>query len=231
MTSCTTGLPERNEDASTGGVLGDFRLVREIGRGGMGVVYEAEQISLGRRVALKVLPFAAILDKQQLKRFKNEARAAATLSHPNIVAVHSVGEVRSVYFFAMQLVEGRNLAQVIAELQKTHGVKAGETDVTGGATNTFSAKDATPAKSDDAALLPAAETRRHMHAVAEVLDQLATHTIINFVRRFAFCRTSWRRSDRAIPLTCFPSPVYHGSAPIPCRLASRATCGRSCVTI
>jgi serine/threonine protein kinase len=57
----------------------------------MGVVYEAEQISLGRRVALRVLPFVAMLDKQQLARFKNEARAAATLDHPNIVAIHSVG--------------------------------------------------------------------------------------------------------------------------------------------
>src|SRR5262245_50283744 len=59
------------------GCLGDYRLVREVGRGGMGVVYEAEQISLARRVALKVLPFAAALDDRQLKRFKNEAQAAA----------------------------------------------------------------------------------------------------------------------------------------------------------
>ena len=72
----------------TAGILGDFRILRELGRGGMGVVYEAEQISLGRHVALKVLPFAAMLDKQQLARFKNEARAAATLDHPNIVAIH-----------------------------------------------------------------------------------------------------------------------------------------------
>jgi serine/threonine protein kinase len=59
--------------------LGDFRILHEIGRGGMGVVYEAEQISLPRRVALKILPFAAVLDPRQLERFKNEARAAATL--------------------------------------------------------------------------------------------------------------------------------------------------------
>ena len=96
-----------NEQKPLGQDLGDFRLKREIGRGGMGVVYEAEQLSLGRRVALKVLPFAAMLDKQQLKRFKNEARAAATLDHPHIVAVHSVGEERGVHYYAMQLVEGK----------------------------------------------------------------------------------------------------------------------------
>ncbi len=67
--------------------LGDFRLIREIGRGGMGVVYEAEQISLGRKVALKILPFAAMLDARQLARFRNEARAAASLHHTNIVPV------------------------------------------------------------------------------------------------------------------------------------------------
>ena len=103
--------------ASSTGVLGDFRILREIGRGGMGVVYEAEQISLGRRVALKVLPFAAMLDRQQLARFKNEARAAATLDHPNIVAIYSVGGERSVHFYAMQLIEGQSLAQVIDQLR------------------------------------------------------------------------------------------------------------------
>src|SRR5262249_51747527 len=82
--------------------LGDFRLVREVGRGGMGVVYEAVQISLGRRVALKVLPFAAAMDAKQLQRFKNEAQAAALLQHPNIVPVHYVGCERGVHFYAMQ---------------------------------------------------------------------------------------------------------------------------------
>jgi serine/threonine protein kinase/Flp pilus assembly protein TadD len=106
------------DPAGTVATLGDFRIVREIGRGGMGVVYEAEQLSIGRRVALKVLPFAAMLDKQQLNRFKNEARAAGTLDHPNIVAIHSVGVERSVHFYAMQLVEGESLAQVIARLRE-----------------------------------------------------------------------------------------------------------------
>lgn len=106
------------EHVQAGKVLGDFRLLDELGRGGMGVVYEAEQLSLGRRVALKVLPFAAMLDKQQLARFKNEARAAATLDHPHIVAVHSVGAEGDVHYYAMQLIAGQSLAQVIAALRQ-----------------------------------------------------------------------------------------------------------------
>jgi serine/threonine protein kinase/Flp pilus assembly protein TadD len=98
--------------------LGDFRIIREIGRGGMGVVYEAEQLSIGRRVALKVLPFASVLDRQQLNRFKNEARAAGTLDHPNIVAVYSVGVERGVHYYAMQLIEGQSLAQVVEQLRQ-----------------------------------------------------------------------------------------------------------------
>jgi hypothetical protein len=109
--------------ASSTGLLGDFRILREVGRGGMGVVYEAEQISLGRRVALKVLPFAAMLDRQQLARFKNEARAAATLKHPSIVSVYSVGCERGVHFFAMELIEGQSLAEVIAAMRPKSGVE------------------------------------------------------------------------------------------------------------
>ena len=76
------------------GVLGDYRIVREVGRGGMGVVYEAEQIALGRRVALKILPLAAVLDPRQVQRFKTEAKAAALLHHQNIVPIHGVGTDR-----------------------------------------------------------------------------------------------------------------------------------------
>ena len=101
--------------------LGDFRLVREIGRGGMGVVYEAEQISLGRRVALKVLPFAGMLDQRQLQRFQNEARAAATLHHPHIVPIYFVGNERGVHFYAMQLIEGRTVAELIQEWRHEWG--------------------------------------------------------------------------------------------------------------
>jgi eukaryotic-like serine/threonine-protein kinase len=95
------------------GRLGDFRIIREIGRGGMGVVYEAEQLSLERRVALKVLPFASMLDERQLARFKNEGLAAAQLQHPHIVPVFAVGCERGLHFYVMQLIEGQTLEQLI----------------------------------------------------------------------------------------------------------------------
>lgn len=101
--------------------LGDFRLLREIGRGGMGVVYEAQQISLGRRVALKVLPFAAVLDSKQIARFQHEAKAAAQLLHPNIVSVFAVGVERGVHYYAMQFIDGQPLDRAIKQLREAAG--------------------------------------------------------------------------------------------------------------
>lgn len=101
--------------------LGDFQIVRELARGGMGVVYEAVQLSLGRRVALKVLPFAATFDSRQLQRFKNEAQAAALLHHTHIVPIYAVGCERGVHFYAMQLIEGQSLAMVIQQLRERAG--------------------------------------------------------------------------------------------------------------
>ncbi len=98
------------------GVLGDYQLNREIGRGGMGIVYEATQISLRRSVALKVLPFAAVLDKQQVVRFRNEAQAAASLHHPHIVPVFAVGCERGVHYYSMQLIDGRTMEELFCEL-------------------------------------------------------------------------------------------------------------------
>jgi len=95
--------------------LGDYRILREVGRGGMGIVYEAQERAQGRRVALKVLPFAAALDPRQLQRFKNEAEAARLLQHPHIVPVFAVGSKGDVHYYAMKFVEGRTLAQVIAD--------------------------------------------------------------------------------------------------------------------
>jgi eukaryotic-like serine/threonine-protein kinase len=103
-------------------VLGDYRILREVGRGGMGVVYEAEQRSLNRRVALKVLPMAAALDNRQFQRFQLEAQAAACLHHNNIVPVFAVGTEGGVPFYAMQYIEGRSLAEVIRELRRAEGL-------------------------------------------------------------------------------------------------------------
>ena len=97
--------------------LGDFVLGREIGRGGMGVVYEARQLSLQRRVAVKVLPFASVLDAKQIARFHNEAQAAAQLHHPHIVPIFAVGSARGVHYYAMQLIEGQPLDRVVDELR------------------------------------------------------------------------------------------------------------------
>ncbi len=106
--------------------LGDFQIMREIGRGGMGIVYEALQLSLGRRVALKVLPFAATFDAKHLQRFHNEAQAAAQLHHTNIVPVYAVGCERGVHFYAMQLIEGQSLATVIHQIKRQESQTKGE---------------------------------------------------------------------------------------------------------
>nr|WP_236649871.1 serine/threonine-protein kinase [Rhodopirellula sp. SM50] len=97
--------------------IGDFQIVGELGRGGMGVVYDAIQLSLGRRVALKVLPFASGLDEVRLQRFRNEAHAAAALHHTNIVPVYAVGSDRGLHYYAMQLIEGHTLADVIHQMR------------------------------------------------------------------------------------------------------------------
>lgn len=100
------------------GRLGDYRIFGEIGRGGMGVVYEAEQISLGRRVALKVLPRQVARDPKALERFRREAKAAAGLHHTNIVPIFEVGRADDVAFFAMQFIRGQGLDRVIDELKR-----------------------------------------------------------------------------------------------------------------
>jgi WD40 repeat protein/serine/threonine protein kinase len=96
--------------------LGDFRLFREVGRGGMGVVYEAEQLSLGRRVAIKLLPAGALRDPAKHKRFEREAKAAARLHHTNIVPVHGFGVHDGTPYYVMQFIPSLGLDAVIDEL-------------------------------------------------------------------------------------------------------------------
>jgi WD40 repeat protein/serine/threonine protein kinase len=98
--------------------LGDYQILREVGRGGMGVVYEAQQLSLGRHVAIKVLPSHALLDARQLGRFQREARSAARLHHTNIVPVFGVGEQDGLHYYVMQFIPGLGLDDVLEELKR-----------------------------------------------------------------------------------------------------------------
>jgi tRNA A-37 threonylcarbamoyl transferase component Bud32 len=106
--------------------LGDFRILREVGRGGMGIVYEAEQESLGRRVALKVLGGHRVLDRGQVRRFEGEARSAARLHHTNIVPVFGVGEQDGTHYYVMQFIQGQALDEVLAELKRLRAVGPAE---------------------------------------------------------------------------------------------------------
>ena len=96
--------------------LGDFRIIREVGRGGMGIVYEAVQESLDRKVAVKVLPRQSLLQEKQLIRFQQEARTAAQLHHTNIVPVFGVSQSEGFHFYAMQFIDGVGLDEIMARL-------------------------------------------------------------------------------------------------------------------
>jgi serine/threonine protein kinase len=103
--------------------LGDYRILREVGRGGMGIVYEAEQQSLGRRVALKVLPPHTLNDASHVRRFEREARAAARLHHTNIVPVYGVGHQEGTHFYVMQFIAGLGLDGVLKELRQLRATR------------------------------------------------------------------------------------------------------------
>ncbi len=114
---------DRETGLAAGAVIDDYRIVREVGRGGMGVVYEAEQISLGRTVALKVLPASLLRGSSAVDRFRREAAAVARLSHPRIVAVHGFSHAGGVAWLAMEFVRGPDLAETLERLRtaRTHG--------------------------------------------------------------------------------------------------------------
>lgn len=145
--------PPTLDEPRTGRELGDFTLLAEIGRGGMGIVYRALQRPLRRIVAVKVLPASFALTARQIDRFQREARAAARLTHPNLVAVLTVGEDRDVRFFAMEYVDGLNLAE---ELTRMRAGLAAE-----------------PTEHDQRAHLPSASASNYFRAVAEAIRQVA----------------------------------------------------------
>jgi serine/threonine protein kinase/tetratricopeptide (TPR) repeat protein len=106
--------------------LGEYRIIREVGRGGMGIVYEAEQQSLGRHVALKVLASSALLDPQRVARFRREAKAAARLHHTNIVPVFGVGESAGVHYYVMQYIAGAGLDRLFDDVRRLQPAGDGE---------------------------------------------------------------------------------------------------------
>ncbi len=108
---------EHRESGLSLAIIGDYQLMREIGRGGMGIVYEARQTSLGRRVALKVFPAQWLSDAQQVQRFQRESQAAARLHHTNIVPVFGVGAHQRTNYYVMQFICGHSLQAVLQELR------------------------------------------------------------------------------------------------------------------
>src|SRR6202158_3319186 len=107
-----------NEHGSQTQRPGDFEILRELGRGGMGVVYEARQVSLNRKVALKVLSGGLGLTPKSVQRFHREAEAAAKLHHTNIVPVYATGEENGTHFYAMELIEGQSLDHVLRHMRQ-----------------------------------------------------------------------------------------------------------------
>jgi len=105
------------EDYMAGRQVSHYKVVRKLGGGGMGVVYEAQDLRLGRRVALKFLPEDQWKSRPRLERFIQEARAASSLNHPNICIVHDVGDVEGHYFIVMELLEGDTLRRLIKQRQ------------------------------------------------------------------------------------------------------------------
>ena len=109
---------------STGSTLGDFRIEGVVGRGGMGVVYRATQLTLGRPVALKVISSALAWEEGFRERFERESRLAASLDHPHVIPVYAAGEHEGVLFIAMRFVEGTDLRALIAGLGRLEPARA-----------------------------------------------------------------------------------------------------------
>src|SRR5688572_6743954 len=114
--------PPRAERSAAAWQFGDYELLHELARGGMGVVFKARQLSLNRIVAVKMIRAGRLASEAEIRRFRSEAEAAARLRHPNIVAIHEIGERDGQHYFSMDYIEGRSLA----ELAKARALAAAE---------------------------------------------------------------------------------------------------------
>jgi len=156
-----------------GQTLGDFRLIRELGRGGMGVVFEAVQISLQRRVALKVLYPGLSSSVRTLHRFHREAESVSQVSHPSIISVYAVGSMGATHYFAMRYLPGPNLAQLIDQLQEAQDVGKSTVVIDLGEDST--GDDATAVGFDSPPLSTAARfpVRNYVFQAIEVIARVA----------------------------------------------------------
>lgn len=163
-------------------ILGDFRLLGELGRGGMGIVYDAEQISLGRRVAVKVLPKLQALDSGKRARFAREARLAASLDHPGIAKVISADDNEDVVWFAMELIDGSSLDRILARSSKTK-----VTQMTGGLLEAFVAEIMQPNSAEAPAVLLLSESSdtRAAHPESTVWHTSYVDTIVRIGAQLA----------------------------------------------
>jgi WD40 repeat protein len=163
--------------------LGDYRILREIGHGGMGVVYEAIQESLGRRVALKILPLHGRIDPVQMERFQLESRSAARLHHSGIVPVYGVGEHNGVHYYVMQYIQGHGLDVILDDLRRLRSGGAISLSADGAAHDTgsiavarslvtgrFGVSRSDRNASNSAAILHADESSPHNTAAAAPAD-------------------------------------------------------------
>ncbi|HLU39529.1 MAG TPA: bifunctional serine/threonine-protein kinase/formylglycine-generating enzyme family protein [Planctomycetota bacterium] len=184
--------------------LDGFHLIREVGRGGMGVVYEARQVALGRRVAIKVLPAHLTLQASTVARFKREAATAAKLTHPNIVQVHGVGSSGDVHWFAMEYIEGAALDRVLAGL-RAHGGQKTTAALRAVVGNLL--EDAAGGRREPAGLPPEFAARGYVATVvdwtAQIADALAHAHAAQVIHRDVKPSNVLLRADGHVVLTDF----------------------------